>query len=361
MKTNLLALDRTDMQKFFVSIGERPYRAVQVIKWVHQHGATHVRAMTNLSQALQHKLDAEAAIVVPDLAHAQITPDGTHKWLLKLADGNCIETVFIPEKGRGTLCLSSQVGCVLNCDFCATGKQGFDRNLTTAEIIGQIWLAVRLLSTQSGQHDRHVTNVVMMGMGEPLQNLDNVLPALRLMLDDVAYGLSKRRVTVSTAGVVPAIYQLSEEVDVALAVSLHAPNDELRNQLVPLNRKYPLSLLMAACKDYLKRRPHRFLTMEYVMLAGTNDQPAHAKQLVKLLNGIRAKMNLIPFNPFPGTTYQRPHDDVVNHFREVLLKAGIMTTVRKTRGDSIDAACGQLVGKFNDRTRRKQRTIAHQG
>jgi len=283
--------------------------------------------------------------------------DGTYKWLLRLADGNCIETVFIPEKTRGTLCISSQVGCILNCDFCSTGKQGFNRNLTTAEIISQLWIAVRKLSKQNGLHDHTVTNVVMMGMGEPLLNLDNVVPALHIMLNDFAYGLSKRRVTVSTAGVVPAMYQLRAATDVALAVSLHAPNDELRNEIVPLNKKYPLKELMAVCREYFKEDKRRSITMEYVMLAGVNDKPEHARQLIKLLDGIRVKMNLIPFNPFPMTDYQRSDMATIDRFKDILMQAGLNTTVRRTRGDDIDAACGQLVGQVKDRTRRNERYL----
>jgi 23S rRNA (adenine2503-C2)-methyltransferase len=274
-----------------------------------------------------------------------------------LADGNVIETVFIPEKTRGTLCISSQVGCILNCDFCSTGKQGFSRNLTTAEIMSQLWIAVRQLSETEGMHDHAVTNVVMMGMGEPLLNLDNVLPALNLMLDDFAYGLSKRRVTVSTSGVIPAMHILRDHTDVALAVSLHAPNNPLRNELVPLNKKYPLEELMAVCRDYFKDDNRRSITMEYVMLADVNDHPQHAKELIRILNGVRAKVNLIPFNPFPNTTYQRSNTDKILKFRDILMKAGLNTTIRRTRGDDIDAACGQLVGQVKDRTRRQERYL----
>jgi 23S rRNA (adenine2503-C2)-methyltransferase len=283
--------------------------------------------------------------------------DGTCKWLLELHDGNCIEAVFIPARTRGTLCISSQVGCILNCDFCSTGKQGFNRNLTTAEIISQLWIAVRSLSQHNGLHDHGVTNVVMMGMGEPLLNMDNLIPALNLMRDDNAYGLSKRRVTVSTAGVIPGLHELRKLTDVALAVSLHAPNNELRNKLVPLNRKYPLEELMAVCRDYFKDEPRRSITMEYVMLAGVNDQPEHARQLTRLLRGMQAKVNLIPFNPFPHTTYHRSDEDTICDFQDILMKADINTTVRRTRGDDIDAACGQLVGQVQDKTRRQERYL----
>ncbi len=355
--TNLLGLDKKAMQAFFVSIGEAPYRAEQVLKWLHFVGVTDPANMTNLSKALRQKLCELTEIRLPQVIYAQTAEDGTFKWLLRLDDGNCIEAVFIPERTRGTLCISSQVGCILNCDFCSTGKQGFNRNLTTAEIIGQLWIAIRHLSQANGQHDHHVTNVVMMGMGEPLLNLDNVLPALSLMLDDHAYGLSKRRVTVSTAGVIPGLERLRAETDVALAVSLHAPNDELRNEIVPLNKKYPLKELMAVCREYFKNEPRRSITMEYVMLDGVNDTPQHARQLIKLLQGIKVKMNLIPFNPFPLTPYQRSSREAIERFSQILMDAGLNTTVRRTRGDDIDAACGQLAGDFTDRTRRKERYL----
>lgn len=354
-KINLLGFDKKSMQDFFTSIGEKPYRADQVLKWIHMQGVQHFDAMTNLSKELRKKLSENAHIILPEIIYEKAAVDGTYKWLLKLSDGNCIETVFIPEKTRGTLCISSQVGCILNCDFCSTGKQGFNRNLTTAEIISQLWIAVRKLSEKNGLHDHTVTNVVMMGMGEPLLNFDNVIPALHLMLDDFAYGLSKRRVTVSTAGVVPAMYQLREVSDVALAVSLHAPNDELRNQIVPLNKKYPLKELMTVCKDYFKNDRRRSITMEYVMLKGVNDTPLHAEQLIKILNGIRSKINLIPFNPFPHTSYHRSDTETILRFRDILMRAGLNTTIRRTRGDDIDAACGQLVGQVKDRTKRQER------
>ena len=339
------------------SIGEKPYRADQVLKWIHFNGVQDFHAMTNISKDLRQKLADVAEISTPQILYEKAASDGTYKWLLKLNDGNCIETVFIPEKTRGTLCISSQVGCILNCDFCSTGKQGFNRNLSTAEIISQLWIAVRQLSTTNDIHDHAVTNVVMMGMGEPLLNIDNVVPALNIMLDDFAYGLSKRRVTVSTAGVVPAMLQLRAVSDVALAVSLHAPNDELRNELVPLNKKYPLEELMAVCRDYFKEDNRRSITMEYVMLAGVNDTPLHARQLIKVLAGVRAKMNLIPFNPFPHTTYKRSDSKTIDRFRDILMQAGLNTTVRRTRGDDIDAACGQFVGQVKDRTRRKERYL----
>jgi 23S rRNA (adenine2503-C2)-methyltransferase len=356
-KTNLLGLDKKAMEAFFVELGEKPYRAQQVLKWIHFNGLQDFHLMTNLSKELRQKLTETAEVEIPQIIYEKAATDGTYKWLLKLSDGNCIETVFIPEKTRGTLCISSQVGCILNCDFCSTGKQGFSRNLTTAEIISQLWIAIRKLSQMNGLHDHAVTNVVMMGMGEPLLNFDNVIPALNLMLDDHAYGLSKRRVTVSTAGVIPAMYKLRELSDVALAVSLHASNDTLRDELVPLNKKYPLSELMAVCREYFKDDNRRSITMEYVMLNGVNDKPEHAKQLIKLLDGVKAKMNLIPFNPFPHTSYERSDTDTILRFRDILMKAGLNTTIRRTRGDDIDAACGQLVGQVKDRTKRHQRYL----
>lgn len=360
-KVNLLGFDKKALRDFFVEAGEKPYRAEQVMKWIHFNGVNSFEAMTNISKDLRQKLAGIAEISVPQIIYEKAAEDGTYKWLLKLNDGNCIETVYIPEKSRGTLCISSQVGCILNCDFCSTGKQGFNRNLTTAEIISQLWIAVRQLSKENGVHDRQVTNVVMMGMGEPLLNLDNVVPALNIMLEDFAYGLSKRRVTVSTAGVVPAIYELRKATDVALAVSLHAPNDELRNKIVPLNKKYPLESLMAACREYFKDDNRRSITMEYVMLDGVNDKPEHARQLIRLLEGIPVKMNLIPFNPFPHTDYQRSSTAVIDRFRDILLKAGLNTTVRRTRGDDIDAACGQLVGQVKDKTKRNERYLRAAG
>lgn len=356
-KLNLLNLQRKALEEFFIQLGEKPYRAQQVLKWIHFNGVRDFEAMSNLSKSLRTKITAFAEISPPEIAYENTAPDGTHKWVLRLHDGNCIETVFIPEKTRGTLCVSSQVGCTLNCDFCSTGKQGFNRNLTTAEIIGQLWIAVRALSKSNGLHDHAVTNVVMMGMGEPLLNFDAVVNAMNIMLDDFGYGLSKRRVTLSTAGVVPAMYKLREVSDVALAVSLHAPNDELRNVLVPLNKKYPLKELMQACNDFFKEEKRRYVTMEYVMLAGVNDSPQHAKQLIALLKNMRAKVNLIPFNPFPNTIYKRSDDATITQFQTLLMNAGINAITRKTRGDRIDAACGQLVGQVKDRTRRSARLL----
>lgn len=356
-KINLFGFDRKAMQEYFVSIGEKPWRADQIIKWIHFNGVSDFNLMTNISKDLRKRLTETAEVITPEIIYDKAAKDDTHKWLIKLSDGQCIETVYIPEKTRGTLCVSSQVGCILNCDFCSTGKQGFSRNLTTAEIISQVWIAVRKLSQNNGIHDHKVTNVVMMGMGEPLLNYENVLPALNLMQDDFAYGLSKRRVTVSTSGVIPAMQQLQKDSDVALAVSLHAPNDELRNKLVPLNKKYPLKELMAVCRTYFKDDRRRSITMEYVMLKGINDKPEHARQLIRILNGVRAKMNLIPFNPFPMTDYERSDMQDILHFRDILMQAGLNTTIRRTRGDDIDAACGQLVGQVKDRTRRNERFL----
>lgn len=354
-KINLLDFNYSQLRDFCVSLGEAPFRAQQLLQWMHQVGCSHFDEMTNLSKAFKQKLSEVAEIKVPSIVTEQKSSDGTCKWLLKLDCGNCVETVFIPEKTRGTLCVSSQIGCSLTCSFCSTAKQGFNRNLSTAEIIGQVWLAVRQLSKKSGHHDHQITNVVMMGMGEPLLNFDNVVSAMSLMMDDFAYGLSKRRVTLSTSGVVPEMERLRELSPVALAVSLHAPNDALRNELVPINRKYPLAQLMALCKNYFKQEPRRVVTFEYVMLKGVNDTPSHAQQLAKLLSDVPAKVNLIPFNPFPLTQYQRSLPEVIELFRDILIKKGINTIVRKTRGDDIDAACGQLAGEVQDRTTRSSK------
>lgn len=354
-KVNLLNYNYQQMRELFISWDEKPFRAQQLIQWIHQTGLTDFSQMTNLGKALRAKLSRLAFIGLPELVTCQKSQDGTHKWLLKLDCGNSIETVFIPEANRGTLCVSSQVGCALNCSFCSTAKQGFNRNLTTAEIIGQVWFAARELSLNQGTHDQRITNVVMMGMGEPLMNFDSVVAAMDLMMDDFAYGLSKRRVTLSTSGVLPELERLREVSPVALAVSLHAPNDQLRNELVPINKKYPLAQLMALCKRYFKDEPRRKVTFEYVMLKGVNDQPEHAQQLIKLLNDVPAKVNLIPFNPFPLTQYKRSSREAIDAFRDTLIKSGINTITRKTRGDDIDAACGQLAGEVQDRTSRSQR------
>ncbi len=354
-KVNLLNFNEAQMREFFHTLGEQPYRARQVLQWIHHFGQTDFAQMSNLSKVLRSKLMAMSEIRVPEIVSTQASQDGTHKWLLKLACGNCIETVFIPEKSRGTLCVSSQVGCGLNCTFCSTAKQGFNRNLSTAEIIGQVWVAVRTLSQLKGEHDKRITNVVMMGMGEPLLNFDAVVTAMDIMLDDFAYGLAKRRVTLSTSGVIPEMIRLQERSPVALAVSLHAPTDALRDVLVPINKKYPLAQLMAVCRDYFKNEPRRVVTFEYVMLKGVNDQPEHAKELCKLLKDVPAKVNLIPFNPFPMTEYECSDTATITTFRDYLINKGINTITRKTRGDDIDAACGQLAGEVNDRTSRSRR------
>lgn len=354
-KTNLLDLDYLQMQDFFLALGEKKYRAQQVMQWIHQAGFSQFEQMTNLGKKLREQLQQCAEIKLPEIVACQKSADGTCKWLLKLDCGNCIETVFIPEATRGTLCVSSQVGCGLNCSFCSTAKQGFNRNLTTGEIIAQVWRAVRELSKQQGAHDKQITNVVMMGMGEPLLNFDNVVAAMSIMLDDYAYGLSKKRVTLSTSGVLPELARLREVSPVSLAVSLHAPNDALRNELVPINKKYPLAQLMAMCKSYFKGEPKRKVTFEYVMLKGVNDKPEHARQLIKLLQGVPAKVNLIPFNPFPLTQYERSSPEAIEIFRNLLVEKGINTITRRTRGDDIDAACGQLAGEVKDRTSRSSR------
>jgi 23S rRNA (adenine2503-C2)-methyltransferase len=350
---NLLDLDREGLAAFFVARGEKSFRATQLMKWIYAHGVTDFQAMTNLGKALRAALHDGAAIRLPEAVSDDISADGSRKWLFRLDDDNCIETVYIPEDDRGTLCVSSQVGCMLNCSFCSTARQGFNRNLTTGEIIAQLWLAARALG-QTPTGPRIVSNVVMMGMGEPLLNYDNVIRAMRIMLDDFGYGLSKRRITLSTAGVIPAIRQLREDCDVSLAVSLHAPDDELRNRLVPLNRKYPIQELLATCRDYVGEGRRR-VTFEYVLLAGVNDTDAHARKLVNRLQGVPAKVNLIPFNPFPQTLYTRSPAVRIERFFGILNHAGIVTITRRTRGDDIDAACGQLAGRFHDRTRRRTR------
>ena len=356
-KINLLNLDRQALEAFFAEFGEKAFRASQVLQWVHQRGIDNFDAMSNLSKALRARLQEMAEIRLPEVVMEQASRDGTRKWLIKVDGGNSVETVFIPEDDRGTLCVSSQVGCTLNCSFCSTAQQGFNRNLSTAEIIGQLFVAYRALG-DTPKGERRISNVVMMGMGEPLLNFDNVVRAMNIMIDDFAYGLSKRRVTLSTAGVVPGIDKLREVCHVSLAVSLHAPDDALRNQLVPLNKKYDIAELMEACRRYLDGVPHRKITFEYVMLAGINDTPQHAHALVKLLEGMPAKVNLIPFNPFPNTQYTCSSPETIKTFRDIVTRAGRVTVTRKTRGDDIDAACGQLVGRVMDRTRRSQRAAA---
>ena len=352
-KINLLDLDRPGLEAFFTARGEKPFRSKQLMKWIYEQGVTDFAAMTNMSKALRASLAADTDIRLPEIAADSVSGDGSRKWLFRLADGNCIETVYIPESDRGTLCVSSQVGCMLNCSFCSTATQGFNRNLSTGEIIAQVWMAAYLL----GQHangTRLVSNVVMMGMGEPLLNYDNVVRAMQIMLDDFGFGLSKRRITLSTAGVVPAIKQLREDCDVSLAVSLHAPNDALRDELVPLNRKYPIAELLESCRDYVGEGRRR-VTFEYVLLDGVNDTDRHARELVRCLEGVPAKVNLIPFNPFPETRYRRSGKSRIDSFFAILNRAGIVTITRRTRGDDIDAACGQLAGQFHDRTRRRAR------
>ncbi len=354
---NLLDHDRKSLETFFIQMGEKTFRATQVIQWIHQKGVTDIDAMTNISLSLRKTLAESASIQFPEIIREQKSRDGTYKWLIKLDENdNSIETVFIPEENRGTLCISSQVGCPLDCLFCSTGKQGFNRNLSTAEIIAQVWLANdRLGSFKNG--NRQITNVVMMGMGEPLLNFDNVLPALEIMKDDLGYNLARKRVTVSTAGLVPAINRLADATNVALAVSLHAGNDETRNEIVPINKKYPIKELLAACKRYAKIQGGDSITFEYVMLDGVNDSLSDAKQLAKILTDVPAKVNLIPFNPFPGAPYQCSREERINDFREVLMAKGIITITRKTRGNDIDAACGQLVGKVKARAKRQQKSL----
>ncbi len=371
-KQNLLDLDREGLENFFAdTLGEKRYRAHQVMKWIHHRHVTDFNDMTDLCKALREKLGAHAEIRVPLIQFEKPSSDGTHKWLLAMDGSNAIETVFIPDKGRGTLCVSSQVGCGLACTFCSTGTQGFNRNLSTAEIIGQVWVAAKHLGNVP-HRQRKLTNVVMMGMGEPLMNFDNVVRAMNIMRDDLGFGLANKRVTLSTAGMVPMIDRLGEESDVSLAVSLHAPNDELRTELVPLNKKYPIAELMAACERYVRRKPRSSITFEYTLMKGVNDQPVHARQLAKLMrafdNAVQmkdaGKVNLIPFNPFPGTRFERPDDVAIRAFQKLLNDAGMIAPVRRTRGDDIDAACGQLKGQVMDRTRRQaefQKQLQAQG
>lgn len=354
-KPNLLGMTLPEMTVFFAAMGEKPFRAKQVFRWIHHGGVDNFDAMTDLAKSLREKLPQVAVIQAPKLMTEQKSKDGTRKWLLDVGTGNGIEVVFIPEADRGTLCVSSQVGCALDCTFCSTGKQGFNRNLTTAEIIGQLWWANKAMG-RDPKGERIVSNVVMMGMGEPLANFDNVTNAMDIMLDDHAYGLSRRRVTLSTSGVVPNLKRLKERCPVALAVSLHAPNDALRDVLVPINQKYPLAELLASIRDYLQAAPRDFVTFEYVMLDGVNDTAQHAHELVKLVEGIECKFNLIPWNPFPDAPYARSSNNAIHRFRDVLQQAGLIVTVRKTRGDDIDAACGQLAGQVVDKSQRTQQT-----
>ncbi len=360
-KQNLLDLDREGLECFFAdTLGEKRFRAHQVMKWIHHRHVTDFDDMTDLGKALRAKLQQHAEVRVPQVQFEKPSADGTHKWLLAMDGSNAIETVYIPDKGRGTLCVSSQVGCALNCQFCSTATQGFNRNLSTAEIIGQVWVAAKHLGNVPHKQ-RKLTNVVMMGMGEPLMNFDNVVRAMSVMRDDLGYGLANKRVTLSTAGLVPMIDKLGEVSDVSLAVSLHAPNDELRTELVPLNKKYPIAELMESCVRYAQRKRGESVTFEYTLMKDVNDQPVHARELVRLMRDFdnrlqmkdAAKVNLIPFNPFPGTRFQRPEDSAIRRFQKLLNEAGRIAPVRRTRGDDIDAACGQLKGQVMDRTRRQ--------
>ncbi|MGB7815672.1 MAG: 23S rRNA (adenine(2503)-C(2))-methyltransferase RlmN [Methylotenera sp.] len=359
---NLLNYNQPQLAEYFVGLGEKPFRAKQMMRWMHHFGVNDFSQMTDIAKSLREKLQIEATITPPTVQLEQVSDDGTRKWLigaddLKTGTANSIETVFIPEDDRGTLCISSQVGCALECTFCSTGRQGFNRNLSVSEIIGQLWLANKSLRQADGYDmlpagERIISNVVMMGMGEPLTNYDNVVTAMQIMLDDSAYGLSRRRVTLSTSGIVPAMDRLKEDCPVALAVSLHAPNDALRDQIVPINKKYPLKELMAACERYLVKAPRDFVTFEYVMLDGVNDTVEHAHQLLEVVKNVPCKFNLIPFNPFPNSGYETSKPSHIRVFRDILMQAGYVVTVRKTRGEDIDAACGQLAGKVLDKTKR---------
>jgi len=353
-KVDLLGMDKAALEAFFVSIGEKPFRAGQLMKWIHQQGVSDFDEMSNLSKALRQKLKEVAVIRTPKVVAEQKSSDGTIKWLLEVDQQNSVEAVFIPEDNRGTLCISSQVGCALDCAFCATGKQGFNRNLSNWEIVAQMWVANKALGCKP-KDERKISNVVFMGMGEPLLNTTHVFPAARILMDDFAYGLSKRRVTISTAGIVPAIDRIKSELDVSLAISLHAPNNVLRDELVPVNQKYPLEMLMPALHRFVEGgHSKKHVTVEYVMLDQINDRPEHAEQLIELLGDLPCKVNLIPFNPFPNTDYQRSSNNTLHRFQRRLMEAGVNCTIRRTRGDDIDAACGQLAGKVKDRTKRTQ-------
>lgn len=362
-KSNLLGLTQAKLEVFFEGLGEKRFRATQVLKWIHQLGVTEFDEMTNISKPLRIKLAQCAEITPPEVIQQADSADGTRKFLIRVGGGNAIEAVFIPEGERGTLCVSSQVGCSLDCSFCATGKQGFNRDLSAAEIIGQVWLAAKSFGQLREGGERKVTNVVLMGMGEPLLNFDNVVDAMNLMMHDNCYGISKRRVTLSTAGVVPALDRLGQYTDACLAISLHAPNDELRNQLVPLNKKYPIAVLLASAKRYIQGLPdsHRKITIEYTLIDQVNDRPEHAQELAELLKDVPVKINLIPFNPFALVNYKRVSNNALRRFQQILIEAGYTTTVRTTRGDDIDAACGQLAGQVNDLTRRSARYLAQAG
>lgn len=356
-RVNLMGMTRAQLEAYFQGMGEKSFRAQQVLKWIHHQGVIDIDEMTNLGKALREKLKGCAEVRPPEIVSQHDSNDGTRKWAVRVAGGGLVESVLIPDGNRATLCVSSQVGCSLDCSFCSTGKQGFQRDLTAAEIIGQVWLAIDSYDAFQAGKGRVVTNVVMMGMGEPLMNFDPVVSAMNLMMEDLAYGISKRRVTLSTSGVVPALDKLSEVSDVSLAVSLHAPNDALRNELVPINRKYPIARLLESCRNYIDAQSDnkRVVTIEYTLIAGVNDQPEQARELVELLRDFPCKINLIPFNPFPQSDYQRPSGNAVSRFWQVLVDAGYIVTVRTTRGDDIDAACGQLVGQVVDKTRRSER------
>lgn len=356
-KTNLMGMPIAKVENFFAEFGEERFRASQTLQWIHQKGILDFESMTNFSKSLRRKLTSIAEVRPPDIVNCEESTDGTRKWLIQLNGGNCVEAVFIPERGRGTLCVSSQIGCALDCSFCATGKQGFNRDLSASEIIGQVWLASKSLGKFDQIASKCITNIVMMGMGEPLMNFDNVVDAMNLMLDDHGYGLSKRRVTLSTAGVIPAIEKLGNVSDVSLAISLHAPNDKLRNKLVPINRKYPLSGLVSSAKRYLDKMPdnRRKITIEYTLMDKVNDRSHHARELADLLKELPCKINLIPFNPFHGAQYKRVTDFAMYRFRDILQQHGYTVTIRTTRGDDIAAACGQLAGQVNDKTRRQER------
>ncbi|MCZ6716093.1 MAG: 23S rRNA (adenine(2503)-C(2))-methyltransferase RlmN [Gammaproteobacteria bacterium] len=349
-RQNLLGLSRAQLEDFFNGLGEKPYRARQLMKWIYRQGESDFDRMTDISKSLRQRLKGLAKIEPPEIVTEQLSGDGTRKWLLQTDATQAIEMVFIPEADRGTLCISSQVGCALDCSFCATGKQGFNRNLSSAEIAGQVWLAKRLLGETALAAERVISNVVFMGMGEPLANYRNVVPVLQLLIDELGFELSRRRVTLSTSGLVPNLEKLADDCNVALAVSLHAPNDELRDRLVPINRKHPIRELLAACWVYAKKHNGRQITFEYVMMDGVNDSPHLARELARLLRRRPAKVNLIPFNPFPGTEYHCSPAQRIDEFRQILLDGGIMTTTRRTRGQDIDAACGQLAGRVKDRT-----------
>lgn len=356
-KADLLGLDKKGLADFFVSIGEKPFRSTQVMKWIHQFGVSDFDEMTNLSKALREKLKQTAVIRTPKIIAEQRSKDGTIKWLLEMDNRNSVEVVFIPEKERGTLCISSQVGCSLDCTFCATGKQGFNRNLENWEIIAQMWVANKALGCKP-KEQRIISNVVFMGMGEPLLNVTHTFPSARILMDDNAYGLSKRRVTISTAGVVPAINRIKDALDVSLAISLHAPNNELRDEIVPVNKRYPLEVLIPSLYRYVEGgHSKKHVTIEYVMIDHVNDRPEQAKQLVKLLGDLPCKLNLIPFNAFQGTNYRRSSNNAIRRFQDILVQAGLRCTVRRTRGDDIDAACGQLAGRVKDKTRRTLQAV----